>query len=102
MRIKKGDKVKALTGKDKGKTGKVLQVFPKKGKISVEGINLMYKNMRPRKQGEKGQKIQFPSPMTLDKVALVCPKCGKATRVGFKKIDDKNKVRICSKCKETI
>ena len=102
MKIKKGDKVKVIVGKDKGKTGKVLQVLTKKGKISVEGINLMYKNMRPRKQGEKGQKIQFPSPMFISKVALVCPKCGKTNRVGFKKLADKNKVRICSKCREAI
>ncbi len=102
MRIKTGDKVKILGGKDKGKIGKVLQVFPKKGKISIEGINLMYKNMRPRKQGEKGQKIQFPAALVISKVILVCPRCGKPNRVGFKKLEDKKKVRICNKCKEAI
>jgi len=102
MKIKKGDKIKVLSGKDKGKTGKVLQVFSDKGKISVEGVNLLFKNMRPKKQGEKGQKIQFPAPLMVSNTVLVCPKCGKETRVGYKILENKNKVRICKKCKENI
>ncbi|HLC90101.1 MAG TPA: 50S ribosomal protein L24 [Patescibacteria group bacterium] len=102
MNIKKGDKVKILAGKDQGKIGKILQVFPKRQRVSVEGINLLYKNLRPRKQGEKGQRIQFPAPLTISNVALVCPKCGKLTRVGYKILENKNKVRICKKCKEII
>jgi large subunit ribosomal protein L24 len=102
MNIKKGDKVKILAGKDKGKTGKVLQVFNKKDRISVEGINLLFKNMRPKKQGEKGQRIQFPAPMQISNISLVCPKCGKITRVGYKILENKKKARICKKCKEII
>ena len=102
MNIKKGDKVKILAGKDQGKIGKILKVFPKRQRVSVEGINLLYKNLRPRKQGEKGQRIQFPAPLTISNVALVCPKCGKLTRVGYKILENKNKVRICKKCKEII
>ncbi|MFA5021632.1 MAG: 50S ribosomal protein L24 [Patescibacteria group bacterium] len=102
MKIKKGDKVKILAGKDKGKTGKVLQIFVEKNKLSVEGINLMYKNMRPKKQGEKGQRIQFPAAMAVSNVALICPKCGSIGKVGYKFLENKKKSRICNKCKEII
>lgn len=106
MNIKKGDKVKIISGKDKGKTGKVLQVFVAKNKASIEGLNLLIKHMRPRRQGEKGQRIEFPAPMDLSNVALVCPKCSKTTRVSYKIIKDNNKknkkFRVCKKCKQTI
>ncbi len=102
MNIKKGDKVKILAGKDRGKTGKVLQVFNKRDKISVEGANLLFKNMRPKKQGEKGQRIQFPAPLQASNVILVCPKCGKTTRAAYKILENKKKTRICKKCKDII
>ena len=102
MKIRKGDKVKILAGKDKGKTGKVLQIFTKRNKISVEGINLLFKNMRPKKQGEKGQRIQFPAPLAISNVILICPKCNKASRVSYKVLENKKKVRACRKCKEII
>ena len=102
MRIKKGDKVKVLSGKDQGKTGKVLQIFTKRGKISIEGVNLMHKNMKPRRQGEKGQRIQFPAALPMSNVAIVCPKCGKTTRVGSAKLGEDKKARVCKKCKEAI
>jgi large subunit ribosomal protein L24 len=102
MKIKKGDKVKVLSGKDSGKTGKVLQVYTDRDKVSVEGVNLVYKNMRPKKQGEKGQRIQFPAPLAVSNIALVCPQCGQAVRVGYKILENKSKVRVCKKCKEII
>jgi large subunit ribosomal protein L24 len=106
MNIKKGDKVILLSGKDKGKTGKVLQVFPTENKISIEGLNLLIKHLRPRKQGEKGQRIEFPALVNASKAMLLCPKCGKGTRVGAKLIEsEKGKVkkyRLCVKCKQTI
>ncbi len=102
MKIRKGDKVKVLTGKDEGKTGKVLQIFNKRNKVSVEGVNLLFKNMRPKKQGEKGQRIQFPAPLAMSNVALACPRCNKITRPGYKILANQNKVRICKKCKEII
>lgn len=105
MKIKKGDKVKILSGKDKGKSGKVLQVFPAYNKISIEGLNLSIKHLRPRKQGEGGQRIEFPAPFAIAKVALLCPKCDRSTRVGYKylklTINSKEKIkkiRICKKC----
>ncbi|MBU1164673.1 50S ribosomal protein L24 [Patescibacteria group bacterium] len=113
MKIKKGDKVKILTGKDKGKKGKVLQVLNGRDKLSIEGINLLYKNMRPKKQGETGQRIQFPAPIAISNVTLLCPKCNRITRVSYKSIRSENTVsgtkkvkvtksRICKKCKEII
>lgn len=109
MNIKKNDKVKILAGKDKDKTGKVLQVFPALNKASVEGLNLLIKHLRPGKQGEKGQRIEFPSPMNISNMMLVCPKCDKPTRVKYKYIEvtvnnkkRKKKVRICKRCKGNI
>ncbi|NUM25022.1 MAG: 50S ribosomal protein L24 [Candidatus Buchananbacteria bacterium] len=102
MRIKKGDKVKVLSGKDQGKTGKVLQIFTKRGRLSVEGVNLMHKNMKPRRQGEKGQRIQFPAALPMSNVAIICPKCGKASRIGSTKVGEAKKARTCKKCKEAI
>jgi large subunit ribosomal protein L24 len=102
MEIKKGDKVKILTGKDRGKTGKVLKVVKESGKVSIEGANMRTKHMRPKKEGEKGQRIQFPAPMDLSNVILICQKCSKPTRVGTKRLEDKSKVRVCKKCKELI
>jgi large subunit ribosomal protein L24 len=105
MKIKKNDKVKMISGKDKGKEGKVLQVFPKEGKIAAEGLNIRIKHMRPRRQGEKGQKIEFPSPFFAARSMLVCPRCNRPTRVGYKLVVNegkKAKLRICKKCKESI
>jgi large subunit ribosomal protein L24 len=109
MKIKKGDKVKILTGKDKGKIGKVLQIFESANRASIEGLNLLIKHMRPRKQGEKGQRIEFPAPINLSNVILVCSKCDKPTRVAYKYLEvikndikRKKKVRICKKCKQVI
>ena len=106
MNIKKNDKVKILAGKDKGKIGKVLQVSPADGRVSVEGLNLLIKHLRPQKQGEKGQRIEFPAFINVSNVALVCPKCGKTTRVANKivKVEGKKdkKFRACKKCQEII
>ncbi len=109
MKIKKDDKVKILAGKDKGKTGKVLQIFVSKKRASVEGLNLLIKHIRPRREGEKGQRVEFPAPIEMSNLMLVCSKCGKASRVGYdyKEIGiEENKktkkVRICKKCKKQI
>ena len=109
MNIKKGDKVKILAGKDRGKTGKVLQIFESANRASIEGLNLLVKHMRPRKQGEKGQRIEFPAPINLSNVMLVCPKCDKPTRIASKYLEvtkndvkQKKKVRVCKKCKQVI
>lgn len=101
MKIKTNDKVKILSGKDKGKTGKVVQVFPKHGKVVVEGANLMKKHLRARRAGEKGQTIELAAPLNASKVELLCPKCGRPVRVGFK-VEAGNKKRVCRLCHEFI
>ncbi len=109
MKIKTNDQVKIIAGKDNGKIGKVLQVFPKDDRASIEGLNLLVKHLRPQKKGEKGQRVEFPAPLSLSNLQLVCPKCGKPTRVGFEIRDIKQgeeikhkKIRVCKKCKKTI
>ncbi len=101
MKIKKNDKVKVLAGKDKGKTGKVLSVWLERNKVTVEGVNLLNKNMRPKKQGEKGQRIAYPAPLHVSNVALIDPRDNKPTRVGYK-FEQKKKFRISKKSKEVI
>ena len=97
MNIKRDDKVIVLSGKDKGKEGKVLSVDPKAGKVIVEGVSVASKHSKPRKQGEKGGIIKLETPIYACKVMVVCPKCGKATRVAHKLENGKN-VRVCKKC----
>lgn len=109
MKIKRGDNVKILAGKDRDKTGKVLQVFIAENRASVEGLNLAIKHIRPRRDGEKGQRIEFPAPLNISNLLLVCPKCGKSSRVGYKYIEEKKdektkkkKIRYCKKCQVSI
>lgn len=104
MKIKKLDNVKVIAGKDKGKTGKVLRVLPDAEKVVVEGANLLAKHIRPRKAGEKGQKIYIPAPLHVAKVMLVCPHCGNATRIGYRMLSEgkQKKERICKRCNQAI
>lgn len=101
MKVKKGDNVLIIAGKDKGRTGKIMKSLPKELKVLVEGINVKKKHVRPKKEGEKGQVVGIPAPMDISNIKLICPKCGKATRIGYK-IDKDNKQRICKKCKSVI
>lgn len=103
MNIKKGDTVKIIAGKDKGKTGKVLLAFPKKQKISVDGVNILKKHVSPEKQKQQqktkkvGQIVEFPAPISVSNVMIVCQKCNKATR-----IKNEDKERTCKKCNKKI
>lgn len=101
--IKKGDKVKMLSGKDRGKTGKIVSVLKNSAgkKVVVEGLNKVKKNQRPKKQGQKGQIIELERAVSISSVQLICPSCGKSARIGHK-IDGNNKVRICRKCQATL
>ena len=101
MKIKKSDNVLIITGKDKGRKGKVLKAFPREGRIIIEGINIRKKHVKPKRSGEKGQVVQVPLAIDVSNVKLLCPKCGKAARVGYKLTEDK-KQRICKKCGEKI
>lgn len=98
MKIKKGDTVQVLSGNDKGKTGEVIEVMPKVEKVIVKGVNLRKKHVKPRKQGEEGGIISSECAIHSSKVNVVCPKCGKATKVGYELDKDGNKIRVCKKC----
>ncbi len=95
--VKKGDKVLVITGKDKGKTADVVEVSPKTNKVLVDGINVVTKHQKPRSQQDKGGIIKKSAPIDASNVMVVCPDCGKATRVKHKELNGKN-VRSCSKC----
>ena len=102
IHVKKGDKVMVISGKDKNKTGKVLVVNPKTGKVIVEGVNIATKHTKARRQGEAGGIIKQETPIYASKVMYVCDKCGKPARVGKKILEDGTKVRFCKKCNEVI
>ena len=97
MNLKKEDKVIVLSGKDKGKQGRVLVAEPKTGKVIVEGVNVATKHKKPAKQGEEGGIIKTETPIYACKVMVVCPKCGKPTRVAHK-VENGKSVRVCKKC----
>lgn len=97
MNIKKGDNVLVITGKDKGKTGKVVDVNPKNNKVTVENVNVVTKHQKPRSQQDKGGIIKKTAPFEASNAMVICPACGKATRVAHAEVDGKN-VRICKKC----
>ena len=101
MKIKKGDTVLILSGKDRGRTGKIEKVLPKKKKVIIDGINIIKKHVRPRKQKQKGEIVEVSAPFDVSNTKLICPKCNKPARVGYKIVDDK-KIRICKKCGEEI
>jgi len=101
-KIKKNDTVRVLIGKDRGKTGKVIAVFPKKNRATVQGINLVKKHTRRTREDQQGGVIQKESAIHISNLMVVCQKCGKAARVGFSTLSDGTKVRTCLKCKEII
>ena len=96
VHVKTGDEVIVIQGKDRGKKGKVLQVYPSEGKVIVEKVNIVSKHVKPRKMGESGGIIKAESALYADKVQLICPKCGQPTRVGHV-IEDGKKFRVCKK-----
>jgi large subunit ribosomal protein L24 len=100
-RLKQGDTVRILLGKDRGKKGKVMAVLPADGKILVEGINMVKKHIRPRKSGEKGQRVSVAAPMQISNVQLICSACKKGTRIGVKR-ENGERQRICKKCNAEI
>ena len=102
MKIRKNDQVSVMTGKDRGKKGRVLQVFPEKGRILVEAVNYRKVHRRPTRDNPKGGIVQMEGPLSLSNVELVCPRCGRAVRVGYTFLADGTKQRICKKCRELI
>ncbi len=101
LAVKKGDTVVVISGDDKGKKGKVVEVSPGEGKVIVEGINIVTKHVRPKKQGEEGGLIKTEGAFYASKVQPFCEKCGKGVRIAHKIIDGK-KTRVCAKCGENL
>lgn len=101
LKIKKGDKVIILSGKDKNKTGQIERVSTKTGKIVVTGLNVVKKHAKVSKKNPSGGVIEIAMPLPISKVQLVCPNCNKATRVGYK-TEGKEKTRVCKKCGKAI
>ncbi len=103
MKIKKGDTVQVIAGKDKGKKGKVLQAFPRLNRVSVEGVNILSKHLRSQRTGQEGQRIEFPSPIHVSNVMLLCPHTNKPTRVGYEVgADSSKKTRMSKRAKQAI
>jgi large subunit ribosomal protein L24 len=106
MHIKRGDIVKVMAGKDKGKSGKVIQVFPKDQRVVIEGVNVMSKHAKTKRRGDKGQKIEFAAPIAANAAQLLCPKCSKTVRTEMKTLTSPEgkdrKVRVCKKCREAV
>ncbi|MDT7868240.1 MAG: 50S ribosomal protein L24 [Candidatus Pacebacteria bacterium] len=101
QKIKKGDTVLVVKGKDKGKKGKVIKVIPKEARIIVEGVNLVKKHLKPKRVGEKGKIVEIPAPLSWANVRLICPSCSKPTKVGFR-FEGEKKVRYCKKCNKSF
>ena len=101
MKIKKGDKVLIIKGKDRGKSGKIARALPAKATVVVEGLNLRKKAIKPKRAGEKGRIVEIAWPMRAENVMLFCDACGKPTRAGYR-IEAKKKVRYCKKCEAIV
>ncbi|OGK38295.1 50S ribosomal protein L24 [Candidatus Roizmanbacteria bacterium RIFCSPHIGHO2_12_FULL_41_11] len=101
MKLKKGDKVKITAGKDRGREGIVERVYKKTGSVIIPGVNIYKKHVKKSEQMPQGGVVDIPRPLKSAKVMLICPKCSKATRVGYKVTKDR-KMRICKKCQSTI
>ena len=97
MKLKKGDTVLVISGKDRGKKGKILRALPKRERVMVEGVNLIKKHQKPKKTGEKGQIVEMSALIDISNVKLICSKCNQATRLGYKIVDNR-KYRVCKKC----
>jgi large subunit ribosomal protein L24 len=101
IRLKKGDTVKVMTGKEKGKTGKILKTIREENQVVVEKLNFVKRHQRPDAKG-KGGIVEKEGPIHLSNVAYLCGKCDRGVRIGFKVLEDGKKVRICLKCKEQL
>ena len=102
QKIRRGDSVMVMTGRDRGKQGRVQRVFPKNGRLTVEGVNMLVRHLRPRPGIAQAGRITMEAPIHVSNVQLICPRCSKAVRVGFSILEDGKKVRVCKKCREAI
>lgn len=102
MKIRKGDNILIIAGKDNGKKGKVRQALPKKDAVIIEGLNMIKRHSRTKGQARQGGIIELESPINISNVMLICNKCNKPARVGFRILPDGKKARICKVCHEAI
>ena len=102
MHIRKGDMVQAMAGRDKGKTGKVLRVFPKRERVIVEAINFVKRHTRARPPDQQGGILEKEASLHISNVMVYCPRCSRATRIGHRELEDGTKARICRRCGEII
>ena len=102
MKLKKGDNIIVIAGKDKGRKGKIEKIFPKEGLVLLPGINVFKRHTKSRGEKQPGGIIDIIKPLPISNVALLCPKCGKPTRVGYRVSKDETKSRICRKCQAII
>lgn len=102
MKIKKGDRVKVIAGKDKGKEGEVIHAIPQRERVVVEKVNMVKKAQHPTQANPQGGIVSMEAPLHVSNVMLVCPSCKQATRVGFRFKEDGTKVRVCKKCGKDI
>jgi len=101
-KVRKNDTVQVLSGRDRGKTGKVTRILTKTERVVIDGINIRKRHTRAQRPGEQAGIVEFPAPLHQSKVGVVCPKCGRATRVGFRTLEDGTKVRVCKRDGEVI
>ena len=102
MGLKKGDTVAVISGKERGKRGKVMRIIPSEGRLVIEGLNMVKIYTRPTQQNPKGGIAQMEGKLNRSKVQLICPRCSKPTRIGHQKLADGTKQRICKKCNDII
>jgi len=102
MHVKKGDTVRVIAGKDLGKKGKILEVIPDTKRVIVEGVNVVHRHTRPTRELPQGGIVENEAPVHASNVQLICPRCGKNSRVGRKVLDNGKKARICKKCNEVV
>lgn len=101
MKIKKGDNVMVIAGKNRGESGKVFRALPKTDQVVVDGLNIRKRHVRPRRAGQKGEVVQKFAPMHVSNVKIICGACGKPVRVGYK-VTETTKVRVCKKCQAEL
>lgn len=101
LKIKKGDEVMVMVGKDRNKRGKIIRTIPGQNRVVIEGVNLRKKHVRPRRAGEKGQTVLVPSPLAASNVMILCRTCSKPTRLGWR-VEGGTKIRICKKCGNSV
>ena len=102
LHVKKNDMVKIIAGKEQGKSGKVLRVFPEKGRVVVESLNIIKRHTRPNQLNPEGGIVEKEAPLSISNVMLICGSCNQATRTGIRLLEDGTKTRYCKKCNESV